>query len=105
MDDAAPLTREKPPVKTGTVARRGARVHQEYRQLSVFTRKPKQTRRFAAERGFLRCDCGLRHKQPAEPAPRRSVEGDERVSSPRHSLDPPCYAFNAAAPHWRDSGG
>jgi hypothetical protein len=27
-------------VKTGTVARRGARVHQEYRQLPVFTGKP-----------------------------------------------------------------
>src|SRR6202453_1083338 len=26
-----------------------------------------QTRRSAAGRGFLRCDCGLRHRQPAEP--------------------------------------
>jgi hypothetical protein len=54
-------------VKTGTVARRGARVHQVYRQLSVLNRKTRQTRRSAAGRGFLRCDCGVRHKQPAEP--------------------------------------
>src|SRR5258708_39321892 len=32
-----------------------------------FNRKTRQTRRTAAGRGFLRCDCGLRHKQPAEP--------------------------------------
>jgi len=40
MDRAAPLNlRKAAPVKTGTVARRGARVHQEYRQLSVLTAK------------------------------------------------------------------
>ena len=41
MDRAAPLnSRKAAPVKIGTVARRGARVHQEYRQLSVLTAKP-----------------------------------------------------------------
>src|SRR5215472_1204825 len=50
-----------------TVARRGARVHQVYRRLSVLTRKTRQTRRSATGRGFLRCECGVRHKQPAEP--------------------------------------
>jgi hypothetical protein len=68
MDRAAPLnSRKAAPVKTGTVARRGARVHQEYRQLPVLRCQTRQTRRSAAGRGFLRCDCGLRHKQPAEP--------------------------------------
>jgi hypothetical protein len=32
-----------------------------------FSRKTRQTRRSAAGRGFLRCDCGLRHQQSAEP--------------------------------------
>jgi hypothetical protein len=36
-----------------------------------FHRKTRQTRRFAAGRGFLRCDCGLNHKQPGDRTPRR----------------------------------
>jgi len=70
MDRAAPLnSRKAAPVKTGTVARRGARVHQEYRQVSVLAAKSRR-------RGDPRA------------GPRRSVEGEERISSPRYSLDP-----------------
>ena len=35
-----------------------------------FHRKTSQTRRFGAERGFLRCGCGLNHKQPGDRPPR-----------------------------------
>jgi hypothetical protein len=51
-------------------------------------RKTRQTRRFVAGRGFLRCECRLRHKQPAEPACAKPAEGKERVSSSQRSLNP-----------------
>jgi hypothetical protein len=49
--------------------------------------KTRQTRRSVAERGFLRCERRLRHKQPAEPACAKPAEGEERVSSSQRSLN------------------
>src|SRR6516162_3980747 len=62
------------------------RHRQEYRQLLVFHRKTAQTRRFTAERGFLRCDRGWNtNSQPTRPR-RRSVEGEETTTLARSSV-------------------
>ena len=86
------------------MARRGAHVRQSYRQLSVFNRKTRQTRRSAAGRGFLRCDGGLRHKQPGEPV--REAPSKARNEFLTTTLArSPRFAFNAATAHRRDFGG
>ena len=62
------------------------RHRQEYRQLLVFHRKTAQTRRFTAERGFLRCDRGWNtNSQPTRPR-RRAVEGEETTTLARSSV-------------------
>src|SRR6516162_4441145 len=51
-----------------------------------FHRKTTQTRRFKAERGFLRCDRGWNtNSQPTRPR-RRSVEGEETTTLARSSV-------------------
>ena len=51
-----------------------------------FHRKTRQTRRFAAGRGFLRCDCGWNTNSQPTRSRRRSVEGEETTTLARYSV-------------------
>jgi len=104
MDRAAPEREQSGARENRIRARRGAHVRQSYRQLSVSNRKTRQTRRSAAGRGFLRCDCGLRHKQPAEPVREGPSKARNEFVTTTLARSPR-FAFNAATAHRRDFGG